>query len=233
MYGGFGPVQEDNFDGPSAHYYQRHAGLGALGVLRPWGAPEGTIQDALGAFLQLGLVGEWRSLRLTSCETSCQADMRPYFVPEAHGGVRLGIGYDFRGVGVRGGVLYAGSPQARIAETVVVPDVQLRFGPRSRAWFELGVGAYDASTALRPGLYAGAAVVIDRDLTIAVHYGWHNALGDLTQLGGRLDLGATYALYPNLHVGGGGSVHSASHLAKGLDLSSFVTEFRGQASFTF
>jgi hypothetical protein len=157
-------------------------------------------------------------------------------VPEAHGGLRLGIGYDFRNFGVRGGLLYADSPKSRTAEALVVPDVQFRFGPASRGWFELGMGAYDASTMLRPGVYVGGGAVAG-DFTIVARYGWHFATGSsgdsIMPFAGRADLGAMVALLPNLRLGVGTALQNSRGFQPAFGSARYVTEFRAQASLTF
>jgi hypothetical protein len=114
------------------------------------------------------------------------------------------------------GLLYLDSPKPRIAETLVVPDVQVRFGPASRGWFELGMGAYNASTMLGPGVYVGGGVVLG-DFTIVARYGWHFAIGSfghtIVQFGGRADVGAMVALLPNLHLGGGAVLQNSRGFA--------------------
>ena len=236
MYGGSGRVEVGNNEASPFRYNQQHVGLGAHAVWRPWSAPEGATEGARGGFLQLGMVGEWRLLQLTSCGHLCSRDTNWDVVPEAHGGVRLGIGYDFRNFGIRGGLLYADSPKSRTAETLVMPDVQFRFGSASRGWFELGMGAYDASTMLRPGVYVGGGVVAG-DFTIVARYGWHFAIGSfghtIIQFGGRADVGAMYALLPNLHLGGGVALQNSRGFEPAFGSSRYITEFRAQASLIF
>ncbi|HYQ27075.1 MAG TPA: hypothetical protein VER04_07645, partial [Polyangiaceae bacterium] len=40
-------------------------------------------------------------------------------------------------------------------------------------WFELGLGAYDASTTLRPGLYVGGAFGELESVRVSGHFGAH------------------------------------------------------------
>jgi hypothetical protein len=46
--------------------------------------------------------------------------------------------------------------QAILALPMAMPEVLLRLGHREVGWFELGLGAYDPSSGLRPGAYISA-----------------------------------------------------------------------------
>src|SRR6185295_7049373 len=128
-------------------------------ALRPWADP--TQRPQAGTLIYLGATGELRELRLANCGYACPGDLQPgSFEQESHFGARAGVGYDFALFGLRGGALLSVSPDARLAETIVMPDVQLRLGYLDQGWFEAGLGAYDASTTLRPGLYVGGGVPV-------------------------------------------------------------------------
>jgi len=236
MYGGAGTAEVGNNEGPPARYNERHFGVGALGILHPWDASGGAPGEQLGGFVQFGLVGELRAHELVSCGYSCAGDDRPGFISESHGGVRLGFGYDFRTLGLRGGALFTDSPNARVTRGgIPIPDVQFRFGPRSHGWFEVGLGAYDASTTFRPGVYIGGAAVVAEHLTLSGHYGWHIGIdeGEAIALGGRLSLGLDYAVRPNLRLGAGASLHNAREFIDLVDFTNTMVEGHARASFAF
>jgi len=102
--------------------------------------------------------------------------------------------------------MISGGINAHLAELMLLPDVALRVGPRSILFLTLGLGAYDAPTSLRPGLYAGLSVPVKR-LTAFIHYGLHFELGcyglTVLQLDPRLDFSLTYAVSQAVSVGVG------------------------------
>lgn len=233
IHGGGGHSELSNNEGSPTTYDERHVGLGVLGKLHLWSEPSSTPDADLGG-LQLGFVAEARAHRLVDCGYSCAGDERPGFVPEWHFGARVGVGYDFELVGVRGGLLLAAATEARLAEPLLLPDVLVRLGPRRRVWMELGLGAYDASSTLRPGLYVGVVVVAIPRLTASLHYGWHAGTGSLggtvLQLGDRLDAGLDYRISARLQLGVGGSYQSADGV---LELGPGMGEARARLSFVF
>ena len=181
----------------------------------------------------LGVTGELRLHRVISCMFLCEPPLEEGWHPEAHFGLRLGIGYDSNWVGVRGGVLYADSVSAWIADLLVSPDLELRFGPRDRMWVELGVGAYDASTSLRPGVYAGFSFLPAKKLTFSLHYGAHAGTGTVghtvPQIGGRADARVMYEVTPGVQLGVGVSHQESS----GFTFDEGMWEGRIEARFSF
>jgi hypothetical protein len=179
--------------------------------------------------LLLGLGTELRGNRLLECNHWCRDELPGYFW-EVYLGGRGGVGYDRRYWGIRGGVLAVlAPPNARIGEHMVAPDVQIRLGSRDVIWSELGFGAYDAATALRPGLYLGLGVAVMPNLVVSGHYGLHAGLGTfgrtVIQLGDRLDVFGEHAFESGVRLGLGGSHQSA----RGL-FETGIWEGRGQVS---
>jgi hypothetical protein len=231
VYGGGGEMRVESDTRPDEVIGELHLGAGSNVVLRPWQTPENL---DLGAFMLFGATGELRLHKPVSCLYLCDANDERWH-PEAHFGLRLGIGYDFDLVGIRGGVLYADAVSAWIAEMFVSPDLQLRFGPRKLMWLELGVGAYDVATSLRPGVYAGLSFMPKSRLTVALHYGAHAGTGNLgngerdKQIGGRADVGVMYDLSPRVRLGAG----IAHQEASGFTFDDGSWEGRFDASFSF
>ena len=139
--------------------------------------------------------GEYRSFTRTRCHDqpcSAAADVIPpsRLLPAG----RANFGFDTKYFGSRLGALAFqrwasntdGSPT-----TNVLPDVNLRFGRRLGFHGELGFGAYDVSTILRPGLYVGlgyASGAWAADLRAGVHETFDD------QAGIRADFSARYAI---------------------------------------
>jgi hypothetical protein len=230
MYGGYGPTGDNTNEG-IARYDVGFTGAGVFGRMHPWARPEGATEEGLGGFFQLGVVGEWHTARLISVGPSRSSEDRG-FQSEGRGGTQLGVGHDARGFGLRGGVLVSYALIQRVDRFLFLPDVQFRFGSRSRGWLEIGVGAYDASTTLRPGAYVGGGLVVTNPLTLSMHYGFHSPMGTLS-FGDRLDLGAEYALSRAVRIGGGGSFQRGVGFGLGADFFSGIVEARVQTSFTF
>lgn len=233
VYGGGGESELTSNESGSDIFDERHIGVGGLATLRPWTGPGGETALSYGGFLQLGLTGELRLHRVKSCVFECEEPLDGTWHPEGHFGLRLGIGYDSDLVGLRGGVLYLDSVSALIAELMVSPDVNFRLGRRDSVWVEAGVGAYDASTSLRPGVYAAFSFVPRKPFTVSLHYGLHAGIGSLghtaIQVGARSDLGVGVDLSPRVRVGAG-----VSHQAPvGFSFKGGMWEGRAEASFRF
>jgi hypothetical protein len=100
------------------------------------------------------------------------------------------------------------------AERFAFPDVMARFGRRRIGWFELGLGAYDASTTLRPGLYLGGAWGPKRVVQLSAHLGAHLANGDccatVLVLGWRGELSLTHEFTSRISAGAGLAVFDVS-----------------------
>ena len=73
----------------------------------------------------------------------------------------------------------------------MLPDIYLRFGRRLGFHGELGFGAYDVSTILRPGLYVGLGYASGA-WAADLRAGGHETFDD--QAGLRADLSARYAI---------------------------------------
>jgi hypothetical protein len=201
IYGASGDLGVRTNEADSA-FDEHSVGFGVLSSFRPSHRRES--EDAVGSVLLLGLTSELRARRTVHCGLSCPPGE---FVNGSALGARAGGGYDFRAFGFRVGVLYsAGS--AVLVHPMLLPDVALRLGPRDIAYLSLGLGAYDAPTSVRPGLYVGLSVVLVPRLTASVHYGAHFELGSfgetVFQADPRLDLTLEYALSPRLSVAMGG-----------------------------
>jgi hypothetical protein len=232
-YGGGGEVQVDNNETAPDRFDERHIGVGALAIVRPWLSPEDPSHLGSGGFVMFGATGELRLHRVISCMFLCEPPFGDGWHREAHFGFRLGIGYDFDWIGVRGGVLYADSVSAWIADLLVSPDLELRFGPRDQMWVEVGVGAYDASTTLRPGVYAAFSFIPVKKLTLSLHYGAHAGKGTLDrtvpQIGARIDARVMYELTRDVSLGLGVSHQESS----GFTFDEGMWEGRIEARFRF
>ena len=215
LYVGAGDAGLSSNEGTPTSYDQRHIGAGVLVALRPWADPKQEPRQKLGAFVHLGATGELRALRLAQCGYSCAPNPpSESFDQEQHFGARAGMGYDFALFGLRGGALLSASPDARLSETIVMPDVQLRIGYQQQGWFEAGLGAYDASTTLRPGVYVGGGIPMRDVLLLSVHLGLHAGngrfAGQVFDMGLRGDLGIEYELGNRVYLGVGGDLQATA-----------------------
>jgi hypothetical protein len=215
LYVGAGDAGLSSNEGTPTRYDERHVGAGVLVVLRPWANPKQELREKAGGFVHLGATGELRALRLAECGYACPQDAQSgSFVQEPHFGARAGIGYDFALFGLRGGALLSVSPEARLAETIVMPDVQLRLGYLDQGWFEAGLGAYDASTTLRPGLYIGGGVPLRDFVLLSLHLGLHAGngrfVGQVFDMGLRGDVGLEFELGARVRLGVGGNLQSTA-----------------------
>jgi hypothetical protein len=169
----------------------------------------------------------------------CIDDRTCYYPPDgyyfgASVAARVGFGYSWRWFEFRLGVLGA-LPDAkmRYAEPLALPDALLRVGNRSWGWFELGLGAYDASTNLRPGIYLGGAFGPERIVRVTAHAGLHLVNGlccsTVVHVGYRYEVGATHAFNDALSVG----VGFALFRAQGDLNDEFVGEGRARIAWAF
>jgi hypothetical protein len=215
LYAGVGAAGLSSNEGQPTSYDERHVGAGVLVALRPWADSKQDAPKKVGGFVQLSATGELRALRLAECGWYCPDQVRSgRFEQEQHFGARAGVGYDFAMIGLRGGALLSLSPNARLAETIVMPDVQLRIGRLEQGWFETGLGAYDASTTLRPGVYVGGGIPIREVVLLSLHLGLHAGngrfVGDVFDMGLRGDVGFGYALGDRVQLGAGGGFQSTA-----------------------
>jgi hypothetical protein len=178
VFGGAGSAREDNNEGAPDVYDLHRFGGGLLGVLRI--LPTDTERN-LGFFAQAGATAEIEWSKQTQCGAFC--DTGTSFVPgpyrAAHKlGGRLGVGYSFATFEFRVGVLQVlPSQDSLFPKQFVFPDLVARFGRRSIGWLELGVGAYDASTSLRPGVYLGGGGLPLEQVRLSGHLGLHLTQG--------------------------------------------------------
>lgn len=204
LYAGAGDIEEPNNEGAPAEYDEHREGLGATAHLR-------LEKGDLGPFLMLAATFELESLRQTQCGWYCppedQAKLGSFQTYTQFAG-RAGVGYSFSYVELRGGVLFT-RPDADgpLAEPLIIPDVLVRLGRREVGWFELGLGAYDASTALRPGVFLGGAWTIHEGLRLGGHLGMHfpnvySSASTVTQFGPRGEASLDWDVTPTLILGG-------------------------------
>lgn len=214
VYAGAGRLVEGNNETQPDQYDIKRAGVAVLGVWRSEAPRAGARDEERGFFGLLGAGFELEDSLLHPCISydtprGCFTDAR---AGEHYLGkflaARLGGGYSWRWFEFRVGVVGA-LPDANVsyATPFVLPDVQLRVSKRSVGWFEVGLGAYDASTNLRPGLYFGGAAGSSRVVRVSAHAGIHlvNGLccGTVNDIGSRYELGVTHAFSDSLSGGAG------------------------------
>jgi hypothetical protein len=221
IYAGGGTLVVPNNETYPDLYDVQRLGVAGHGVWR-FDAPRASARhQEHGFFGAFGAGFELEASKLRPChgnDNGCFAGSTP--VGERYWGkhvaARLGFGYSWRLFEFRLGAL-AALPDARVdyANPVVLPDVLLRAGNRNLAWVELGLGAYDASTNLRPGIYLGGAVGSEQVVRVSGHVGIHLVNGlccnTVTSVGYRYELGATRALTDALSVGVGAALLSAQN----------------------
>jgi hypothetical protein len=215
VYGGAGELREPNNESFENAYRIRRFGAGVLGVWRF--ANQRATSDPRELFVALGATFEVEGSHRTLCGYGC-----PYYglpspgpgqsdTTATHFAARLGAGYTFSLFEFRAGVLTA-QPDRDItyAEPLWMPDVMVRFGRRRIGWFELGIGAYDASTALRPGAYLGGALGSPAAVRVSGHFGLHMPNGlccsTVPHFGFRGELSAERAFSDSIAAGVGAAV---------------------------
>lgn len=158
--------------------------------------------------------GEYRAFTRTACSDqpcSSSADVIP--PSRLLVGGRGNIGYDVDYFGARIGALafqrWANNVD-RSPTVDVIPDVNLRFGRRLGIHGELGFGAYDVSTIMRPGLYVGLGYA-SGPWAADLRGGGHATFDD--QAGVRVDLSARYAITRVVAPGLGIAVSSAQRIS--------------------
>jgi hypothetical protein len=209
VYGGAGKLREPNNESFEDAYRVKRFGAGALGVWRF--GDRRTTEDPRTFFVMAGATFELEGSHRTLCGYNC-----PYRGDNptreqtdelaTHFAVRLGAGYTLPLFEFRAGVLTA-QPDRDItyADPLWMPDVLVRFGRRRIGWFELGLGAYDASTALRPGAYLGGALGSPALVRISGHIGLHVPNGlccsTVTHVGFRGELSAEHTFSESVTAG--------------------------------
>lgn len=219
VYGGAGTLVEPNNETASDLYDVKRFGVGVLGVWRSARPRAEDRNEERGFFGVFGAGLELEDSLLSPCRSyagACYGSGGP--VGEhylgTHLAARLGGGYSWRLFEFRLGVLGA-LPDTNVgyAEPLALPDVQLRVGNRSWGWFELGLGAYDASTNLRPGIYLGGALGPESVVRVSAHVGVHFVNGlccsTVVHIGSRYELGATHAFTDTISAGVGVALYRA------------------------
>jgi len=216
LYGGGGSlVVPNNEAGPDIFEVTR-VGVGVLAILRPWAPPATRPRETSGFFTVLGGSFELDSSLRSECGYNCSAasDLGERYLGK-HFAARLGFGYSFPIVEFRVGALAAiPDPHVSYAMPLVFPDVMARIGPRDIGWFELGLGAYSASTNFRPGLYIGGAIGPERVVQVSAHVGAHLVNGlccDTVITGGFAgELSVAHAFSDSLSGSVGATLFSAT-----------------------
>jgi len=203
LYGGAGTLVVPNNETRSDEYQVTRFGVGFLGIWRP-GEAKRVNSETSGFFVALGGTFELESSLHTVCAFNCYGTevAGDRFLAKHFAG-RLGFGYSFPMVEFRIGALYAApDPKVDYAIELLMPDVLVRIGERRFGWFELGLGAYSASTTLRPGLYLGGTVGSERVVQASVHGGTHfvNGLccGTVTTAGLAAEVSVAHAFSSSL-----------------------------------
>ena len=217
VYAGAGGLVEPDNESGTGQYDVKRLGVGALGVWRVDRPRLREREQQSGFFAALGATFELEDSRRTGCgafDCFLQTQTNERYLAK-HVATRLGAGYSWPIFEFRVGAL-AALPDANVsyAEPLLLPDVMLRIGPRSIGWFELGLGAYDASTNLRPGLYLGGAVGSEQQLRVTAHFGLHFVNGlccsTVVSAGYRGEVAASRALSDSVSLGLGIAFMNAS-----------------------
>lgn len=161
-----------------------------------------------------GGAGEHRSFTRIACnETPCSPTKDAIPSAQLLGAGRADVGYDWKYVGMRLGVLAFQrweDGNDRSPTTNVLPDIELRFARRAGFHAGVGFGAYDASTNFRPGGYHSlgyARGAWAADARIGGHLVFDG------QAGLRFDASARYALSRAVAPGLGLAISSAEQVA--------------------
>jgi hypothetical protein len=237
MYAGAGKLTEPNNESGNDEYDVKRLGVGALGVWRPGRQQLREPNEESGFFAAFGGTFELEDSLHTVCSgygSPCSsAGGSPRYLAQ-HVAARLGAGYSWRLFEFRIGAL-AALPDANVsyAQALLMPDVVVRIGQRSSGWFELGLGAYDASTNLRPGLYLGGALGSEERVRVSAHFGVHFVNGlccsTVFSAGYRGELSASHAVTDKLSLGLGAAVMDGIW----NQVDHFVAEGSARVSFAY
>jgi len=235
LYGGGGRLIVPNNESRPDQYQVTRMGVGVLGVWRPGAAPVSGSRETSGFFAQFGGSFELDSSLRTVCGYNCSSPSEEgerYL--GKHFAARLGLGYSFPIFEFRIGALAAvPDPNVDYAMPMLIPDVMARIGPRDIGWFELGLGAYSASTNFRPGVYIGGALGTERVVQVSAHAGVHfvNGLCCSTVIMAGLagDLSVAHAFSSSMT----GSVGAALFKAESYSQEGFVGEGSARLAFAF
>jgi hypothetical protein len=181
----------------------------------PPGSDEATLDiEPDGFSLGGGGGGEYRAFTRTACsDQPCSSTTDVIPPSRLLAGGRANIGYDTSYFGARVGALVFqrwASNVDRSPTNDVLPDIDLRFGRRLGVHGELGFGAYDVSTIMRPGLYLGVGYASGA-WAADLRGGVHETFDD--QAGVRADLSARYAITRVVAPGLGVAVSSAERIS--------------------
>jgi hypothetical protein len=214
---GYGGTASGNWAcGPAARV--QYGGLGGRARLHvhsthPAASATVEVDRARPTGFSIGGGGAWESRKgyaVLQCYSDSESPKPDCIVPPSSTLSAIGgsIGYDLETMGVRLGVLHFGSFHGNhdLSPTYqFFPDISVWGGWRSGLHASGGLGSYDASTMLRPGLWWGFGVPIVPDtLAIYGHLGVHqNFDGDL---GLRLHAQIAVSLGAGLEALAGGAV---------------------------
>lgn len=233
LYAGGGTLIAPNNESFPDEYQVARVGIGVGGVLH-LAAPDanGTPVEPSGFFMAADAAFELEHSLRSVCSYDCAVPDERYLAK--HLAARVGVGYSFPAFEFRAGVVGA-FPDAHVdyALPFILPDVVARFGRRSRGWFEIGLGAYSASTTFRPGLYLGGALGSLQQLQVSAHAGLHLVNGycceTVFQPGLAAELGVAHAFSSTLT----GSVGAALFAAPRYQELRFVAEGSARLAFAF
>jgi hypothetical protein len=207
-----------------------------LGIVRPAALNKTNARgETSGFFTVLGGSFELDSSLHTVCGYECwSGDHAGERYLGKHFATRLGLGYSFPIFEFRvGALLTIPDPNVSYAMTLLMPDVLARIGRRSIGWFELGLGAYSASTNLRPGVYVGGAFGSERLLQASAHLGLHFVNGlccsTVTMAGYAGDLSVARAFSSSLTGSVGVTLYAAQRYSDVL----WVGEGSARVAFAF
>jgi hypothetical protein len=159
------------------------------------------------------MAGDVRSYELLECSGNCDG-LSSNSLPKSQGrlGARARLGYDWRWLGLHAGVIGwegLGSGSNPTSHLGFLPDACVRVGPRDVFRGEIGLGAYNASTVLRPGLYLGLGVNLGQGWDLMGHIGVHAPMGSLdADSETRGDIEARAPITDMVRVGFGAAVTS-------------------------
>jgi len=229
-------------DGGAASVGARYGGVGFEGRLHPamWSpgeqrsarapandvpnVPAGaeSVEAPHGFSLRLGVASEVFSPRLLSCEGDCAGFTPQIFRPNQwHVGGRLRLGYDWTYFGFEAGIFLVQPFTQRGLGTLGDgggPDFLLRFGPLATWRVELGLGAYNEPTILRPGAYVGFGMVPAPGWDIVGHLGSHLIYGEPT---GRYDIEVRAPVSSHFQIGLGVAATTTGAEGRALGVATF------------
>lgn len=195
----------------------RYAGMGAEVRAHPMAAeppatgpaPDPITAEGLSATATVA--GDVRSYELIECTGDCDG-LNSGSLPKSQGrvGARVRLGYDWRWLGFQAGAIGwegLGSGSNPASHLGILPDVCLRIGPRDVLRGEIGLGAYNAPTVLRPGLYLGVGVNAGQGWDLMGHFGIHAPMGsEQADSQARADMEVRAPITETIRLGFGAAV---------------------------